>query len=53
MLNVVFGKSTMRRTQVQLWYKEERADVKDDIHPGAVKKMIWIIVKSLKEGHNE
>ena len=37
MLTVVFGESTMSRTQVQLWYnqfKEGREDVNDDAYPG-------------------
>ena len=55
MLTVAFGKSTMSRTQVQLWYnrfKEGREDVNDDVRLGrpstsiadenikAMKKMI-------------
>ena len=55
MLIVAFGESTMRRTQVQLWYnrlKEGQENVNDDACPGrpsmsatdekieAVKKMI-------------
>ena len=55
MLTEVFGKSTMSRTQAQLWYnrfKEGREDANDDARPGgpststndenidAVKKMI-------------
>ena len=55
MLTVAFGKSTMSRTQTQLWYnrfKLGREDVNDDAHRGhlststtdenlkAVKKMI-------------
>ena len=35
-LTVVFGKSTMSRTQVQLWYnrcKEDRENVNDDARP--------------------
>ena len=38
MLTVVFGESTMSRTQVQLWYnqfKEGREDVNDDARPGS------------------
>ena len=37
MLTAAFGESTMRRTQVQLWYnrfKEGREDVNDDACPG-------------------
>ena len=37
MLTVLFGKSTISRTQVQLWYnrfKKGREDVNDDVHPG-------------------
>ena len=37
MLLMAFGQSTMRRTQVQLWYnpfKEGREDVNDDARPG-------------------
>ena len=37
MLTVEFGKSTMSRPQVQLWYnrfKEGREDVTDDARPG-------------------
>ena len=55
MFTVVFGESTMSRTQVQLWYnrlKGSREDVNDDARPSglstsitdekiqAVKKMI-------------
>ena len=54
-LTVAFGKSTMTRTQIQLWYnrfKEGRDDVNDDARPSrpststtdenteALKKMI-------------
>ena len=38
MLTVAFGKSTVSRTQVQLWYnrfKEDRDDVNDDARPGS------------------
>ena len=34
---LTFGKSTMSRTQVQLWYnrfKEGREDISDDVHSG-------------------
>ena len=37
MLTVIFGESTMSRTQVQLLYnrfKEDREDVNDDTSPG-------------------
>ena len=57
MLTVAFGESTMRRTQVQLWYNrftKGREDVNDDVRPGrpntsttdenieAVKKIILV-----------
>ena len=41
MLTAAFGKSTMSRTQVQLWYnrfKEDREDVNDDTRPGCPMK---------------
>ena len=34
MLTVAFGKSTMIRTQVQLWYKEGPEDVNDNARRG-------------------
>ena len=37
MLTVVFGESTISRTQVHLWYnrfKKGREDVNDDARPG-------------------
>ena len=50
MLTVAFSESTMSRAQVQLWYKEGREDVKDNVglpatstideNIEAVKKMI-------------
>ena len=64
MLTVAFGESTMRRTQVQLWYKrfkKGREDVNDNARPGCpststtdensetVKKIILIIVESVLE----
>ena len=64
MLTVAFGESTMRRTQVQLWYnrfKKGREDVNDDARPDCrststtdessetVKKIILIIVESVLE----
>ena len=51
MLTVVFGKSTMRRTQVQLWYnrfKKGPEDVNDD---ACSDNMIIIIIFWDKENH--
>ena len=42
MLTMMFGVSTMSRTQVQLWYnrfKEDRVEVNDDARPGRLS--IW------------
>ena len=52
MLTVAFGKSTMSRTQVQLWYnrfKESREDVNDDTPPTRQQLMKTLTVESLLE----
>ena len=51
-LTVVFGESTMSRTQSQLWYnrfKEDRENVNDDTCPGCPSTSTDEIIEAVKK----